>query len=65
MTLEEYAALLGDCLNALPADMEIHRLTGDGAKKDLLAPLWTGDKRKTMNYISNYIKSLKDERRSL
>lgn len=65
MTLEEYAALLGDCLNALPAGMEIHRLTGDGAKKDLLAPLWTGDKRKTMNYISNYIKSLKDERRSL
>ena len=48
-TLEEYIALLEACLAELPPDMTVHRLTGDGAKKDLLAPLWTGDKKRVLN----------------
>ena len=48
-TLEEYISLLEDCLAVLPPDMVIHRLTGDGAKRDLLAPLWTGDKKQVLN----------------
>jgi hypothetical protein len=40
-----------DCLAILPPDMVIHRLTGDGAKKSLLAPLWTGDKKRVLNTI--------------
>lgn len=31
--------------------MVVHRLTGDGAKRDLLAPLWSGDKKRVLNAI--------------
>lgn len=51
LSLEEYIALLEDCLAVLPPEMVIHRLTGDGAKKALLAPLWTGDKKRVLNAI--------------
>ncbi|MCF0123166.1 MAG: TIGR01212 family radical SAM protein [Ruminiclostridium sp.] len=49
MSLEAYIALLEDCLAVLPPDMVIHRLTGDGAKRSLLAPMWTGDKKRVLN----------------
>ena len=58
MTLEEYAVLLGRCLQVLPPEIVIHRLTGDGAKKDLLAPLWTADKKHVLNYINQYLRGL-------
>ena len=51
MTMEEYISLLEDCLAELPPDIIIHRLTGDGAKRDLLAPLWTGDKKRVLNAV--------------
>ena len=56
LSLEDYARLLGRCLAELPEDMVIHRLTGDGAKKDLLAPLWTGNKKAVLNYVNNYLR---------
>ena len=56
LSLEDYARLLGRCLAVLPEDMVIHRLTGDGAKKDLLAPLWTGNKKAVLNYVNNYLR---------
>ncbi|MBQ9851841.1 MAG: TIGR01212 family radical SAM protein [Ruminiclostridium sp.] len=52
MELEDYVRLLEDCLAVLPPDMVIHRLTGDGYKRDLLAPLWTGDKKRVLNTIN-------------
>ena len=52
MELEDYVRLLGDCLAVLPPDIVIHRLTGDGYKRDLLAPLWTGDKKRVLNTIN-------------
>lgn len=58
MTLEEYAVLLGRCLQVLPPEIVIHRLTGDGAKRDLLAPLWTADKKHVLNYINQYLRGL-------
>ena len=51
LELEEYADILRDCLSLLPEDMVIHRLTGDGAKRDLVAPLWSGDKKRVLNTI--------------
>lgn len=51
MEPEEYAALLCDALRLLPKDMVIHRLTGDGAKKRLIAPLWSGDKKRVLNLV--------------
>ena len=57
MTLEEYAEILKHCICVLPKDMVVHRITGDGAKKDLIAPLWSADKKKVLNYLSQYLRS--------
>ena len=52
MEMEEYFDLLCDCLSRLPEDMVIHRLTGDGPKRCLLAPLWTADKKRVLNELN-------------
>ena len=51
MEMEEYFDLLCQCLLRLPEDMVIHRLTGDGPKKTLIAPKWTGDKKRVLNAL--------------
>ena len=52
MEMEEYFDILFACLERLPPDMVIHRLTGDGPKKLLLAPLWTADKKRVLNTLN-------------
>lgn len=52
---EEYCHLIADCLRVLPPEVVIHRLTGDGAKKDLIAPLWTGDKKRVLNTMNRIL----------
>ena len=49
--LEEYCEFVIDCLELLPPDMVIHRLTGDGPRKLLVAPLWSTDKKRVLNTI--------------
>lgn len=49
---EEYYQLIQKSLEIIPADFIIHRLTGDGPKSLLLAPLWTSNKRKVHNELS-------------
>ena len=51
LTMEEYGAMLKACIDVLPPHIVVHRITGDGAKKDLIAPLWSGDKKKVLNYL--------------
>ena len=51
MTMEAYIQVLEDCVRHIPREVVIHRLTGDGAKRDLLAPLWSGDKKRVLNAI--------------
>ena len=51
MTLEEYGEILKKCVGLLPESVVVHRITGDGAKKDLIAPLWSGDKKRVLNYL--------------
>lgn len=51
LTLEEYGAWLKTCIDVLPENTVVHRITGDGAKKDLIAPLWSGDKKRVLNYL--------------
>lgn len=58
-TLEEYLVLLGQCLSALRPDIVVHRMTGDGPKNLLIAPLWTGNKRLALNSITKYLKEEK------
>lgn len=55
MEMDEYLYILKKCVSILPEDMVVHRLTGDGAKKDLIAPLWTGDKKRVLNAIKREI----------
>ena len=55
LSLEEYAELLKNCISVLPKETVVHRITGDGAKKDLIAPLWSADKKKTLNYLQTYL----------
>lgn len=55
LTMEEYGAVLKDCLAQVPESVVIHRITGDGAKKDLIAPLWSGDKKRVLNYLNREI----------
>lgn len=50
-TLEEYVELVIDCLELLPQDIVIHRLTGDGPKDLLIAPMWSTRKRSVLNLI--------------
>ena len=54
-TLEKYTELVLGCLKRIPKTMVVHRLTGDGAKRDLIAPLWSADKKKVLNYINKEI----------
>ncbi len=55
MSLEEYAHALKGCLSVVPDHVVIHRITGDGPKKDLIAPLWSADKKKVLAYLTNYL----------
>jgi len=50
--MEEYFDIVFDLISLLPDNMVIHRLTGDGPKKILIAPDWTRNKRKVLNYMN-------------
>lgn len=55
-SLEEYLELLGACICTLRPDIVVHRITGDGPKSLLIAPLWTSDKRNVLNQTARYFK---------
>lgn len=55
LSLEEYAKILKDCISVLPYGTVVHRITGDGDKKTLLAPLWSADKKKVLNYLNKML----------
>lgn len=54
--MDEYICLLGRCISLLDPEIVIHRLTGDGPKDLLIAPLWTGAKRTVLNRLNQYLK---------
>ncbi len=56
LELGEYACILDRCLEVLPRHIVIHRITGDGAKRDLIAPLWSADKKHVLNYLNHNLK---------
>ncbi len=57
LSLEEYVDIIKSCVEIIPESVVIHRLTGDGAKRDLIAPLWSADKKNVLNTIN---KALRD-----
>ena len=54
--MEEYIELLSDCIAHLNPAITIHRLTGDGPKDLLIAPLWTSNKRTVLNTLHSHLK---------
>ena len=52
LEFDEYLDIIKSCVEIIPKDIVIHRLTGDGAKKDLIAPLWSADKKRVLNAIN-------------
>ncbi len=58
LSIDEYIDIIKSCVEIIPNNIVIHRLTGDGAKKDLIAPLWSADKKNVLNKIN---KALSEE----
>ena len=56
LTLEEYGHCLQLCLEKLPQRVVVHRITGDGAKRNLVAPQWSADKKRVLNYLNTALK---------
>ena len=56
LEFDEYVNLIVKCVKIIPNDIVIHRLTGDGAKKDLIAPLWSADKKRVLNAINKALR---------
>ena len=56
LSLEAYAQWLKACIDVLPPEIVVHRITGDGAKRDLIAPLWSGDKKRVLNYLNRTLR---------
>lgn len=57
LELDEYIDIIKACVEIIPSDIVIHRLTGDGAKKDLIAPLWSADKKNVLNKLNKALQS--------
>lgn len=56
MSMDDYLDITGKIISVLPEDMVIHRLTGDGPKDLLAAPLWTANKKRVLNTLTHYLK---------
>lgn len=54
--IDTYIYILKECIRLLPPETVIHRLTGDGAKAKLIAPLWSADKKNVLNTINREFK---------
>ncbi len=57
LSLEDYGRILKNCISVLPKEVVVHRITGDGAKNNLIAPLWSANKKKVLNYLRNFLQS--------
>lgn len=51
LSLEQYTDILISCIEHMPPECVIHRITGDPPKRLLIAPEWTTDKKHVLNYI--------------
>ncbi|MCQ2494103.1 MAG: TIGR01212 family radical SAM protein, partial [Lachnospiraceae bacterium] len=55
-TLEDYTNVVAAALNIIPPDVVVHRLTGDGDKNKLIAPMWSADKKRVLNYMNKVLR---------
>ena len=52
LSLEEYGDWLCTCMKEVPPTVIVHRITGDGAKRNLVAPMWSADKKRVLNFLN-------------
>ena len=52
LTMDEYMDILFDCIERIPKNIVVHRITGDAPKKYLVEPLWSANKKKVLNTIN-------------
>ena len=52
LSLDKYIRILEECIESIPPELVVHRLTGDGAKRSLIAPKWSADKKRVLNEIN-------------
>ena len=57
MSMEEYCDLIVECIDMIPENIIVHRLTGDGPPKLLIAPMWSTDKKKVLNTLNKLIRA--------
>lgn len=57
LELDEYIGILEECIRRIPPEMTVHRLTGDGYKRHLIAPLWSADKKRVLNYLNRTLQN--------
>ncbi len=55
LELEEYGEILAECLRQFPENTVVHRITGDGARRGLVAPMWSLDKKRVLNYLNDLL----------
>jgi len=60
LSMEAYLELVTECLKIIPPSIVIHRLTGDGPKRILIAPEWSGNKKAVLNALNTEIKCNND-----
>lgn len=51
LSMEEYGDWLCACMKEVPQHVTVHRITGDGAKRNLVAPVWSAEKKRVLNYL--------------
>lgn len=56
LTLEKYTEIICKCIELIPENIVIHRITGDGPKNILITPKWSGNKKLVLNTINKAIK---------
>lgn len=56
LTMEEYADVIGKAVRIIDNKLVIHRITGDGDKRTLVAPMWSADKKKVLNSINRVLR---------
>lgn len=55
LSMDEYIKIIGECIDIIPRNIVIHRLTGDGPRRLLIAPDWTTDKKRVLNAINRLL----------
>ena len=55
LSFAEYSQVLKACIRLLPREIVVHRITGDGAKRDLIAPFWSADKKRVLNDLNKIL----------